>query len=383
MGLVWRAKLRDGKRRLVVKEPHAKGSDEEIATDRLKFESDLLQYLNDETNIGTADVNQLIASHVVRYVDRATAGEKPLLILEFVEGPSLTTAFKRAMPEKTCLIHTSILLNVVMALHRKGIIHRDISAGNVLFHPDRGMVLIDFGTSLLSRQIAGVKNPDRGEVIFKRGFTAPELLQGHSDERSDVFSVGAIMFLLLTGKNPADFMSNSQVLQKAACELNPSVSHQASGIIQAAMSPDPRTRFLSPSQMLLAIEDLRKPAVVSGARIVFGHTNFLITSPYTEIGRQHVCDKQCRSLGFSNPPQILLADPRKYIEKHHARIWVQSGGNFSIEDLKTVNGTAVRSASGDFRTVNSLEKVSLRDNDTVALAYTPKRGPYIIFEFKQ
>jgi serine/threonine protein kinase len=368
---------------VVIKEPHAKGSAEEIAIDRLHFESDVLRYLNDEKKLGSAETNQLISSHVVRYVDRAADERRPLLILEFVEGPSLSTAFKQPIPEKTCLIHISVLLNVVMALHDKGIVHRDISAGNVLFNSDRGMVLIDFGTSLLSRKIAGLSNPDRGEVIFKRGFSSPELLRGHSDERSDVFSVGAIMFLLLTGRNPGDFMSNSQVLEKAACEVNPSVSRQASGIIQAAMSPDPRTRFLSPAQMLEATEELRKPISVSGARIVFGHTHYPVAPTYTEIGRQHVCDKSCTSHGFSSPPHVLLADPRKYIEKHHARIWVLSGDRYLIEDLKSVNGTAVKSGNGQFRVLPSFEKVSLKDKDIVALAFSANRGPYVTFEFNR
>jgi serine/threonine protein kinase len=383
MGLIWAAKSPRNDRHFVVKEPHARGSDEQIAIKRLRFESDILRYLNDESKIGTIHANQLITSHVVRYVDSAEISGQPLLIVEFIEGSSLSTAFKQPMPENACLIQVSILLNVVMALHKKGFVHRDISAGNILLNPERGMVLIDFGTCRLSRKIPGIRNPGKGEMIFKRGFSAPELLHGRSNERSDIFSVGAIMFLLLTGKNPANFMSGSQFLQRAACELNQNVSRQASGIIQAAMSPDPRTRFVSPSQMLTAIEDLRKPIAISTASIAFGHTHFPITPPFTEIGRQHVRDKGCKSLGFSSPPSVLLADPRKIIEKHRARIWGVNEDRYLIEDLRSTNGTAVKSGTAQFQALSPPERTALHNSDIVALAYKPNRGPYITFEFKR
>jgi len=135
--------------------------------------------------------------------------------------------------------------------------------------------------------------------------------------------------------------------------------------------------------MLEAIEELRKPITISGARIVFGRTHYPVTPTYTEIGRQHDCDKGCKSLGFSSPPHVVLADPRKYIEKHHARIWVLSGDRYLIEDLKSVNGTAVKSRNGQFQVLPPLEKTALKDKDTVALAFSAKRGPYVTFEFNR
>jgi len=375
MGFVWIAKsTRDGKP-VVVKEPHGKESEKRLAFERLRLESEVLRYLNDHS-----DANQLMKTHVVRYVDAADSEGTPLLVLEYIDGPTLSQAFSQPWTEANCLMHVSTLLKVAMALHSHGIVHRDISPRNIFFNAQRGLVLVDFGTSLVTRDIAGIKIPSREVVIFKRGFSSPELLRGHSDERSDVFSIGAVMFFLLTGKNPADFMTNAQVLTKAACELDHRISRQASGIVQAAMAPNPEARFTSPSEMLEAIEDLRKP-VASGAKITFGRTSFAVTAPFTEIGREHVCDRTCTSEGFSSPPHVRLADPRKYIEKHHARIWVLGGGRFMIEDLKSVNGTAIKSGTGQFRALAPLEKIEVQDKDTVALAYKPNRGPYVIFEF--
>lgn len=382
MGYVWEAKSTWNGRRVVVKESHARGNDGRLSAERLRFEADVLRYLNDDSETSVKGVNQqLIQTNVVRYVDRAEAKDDPILVLEFVDGPTLNNTLRQPWPEKTCLDHVSTLLKAVTALHSKGIIHRDISPRNIILNAERGFVLIDFGTSLLIRNIPGVRNPRGGEVIFKRGFSSPELLHGRSDERSDVFSIGAILFFLLTGKTPADFMTSSQVLKKAACELDPRISRQASGIVQAAMAPDPGSRFASPTQMLTAIEDLQNPIPSSGAKVTFGRTSFPVTHPFTEIGREHVCDRKCRSQGFSNTLHIPLADPRKYIEKHHARILALSGGRYVIEDLGTVNGTAVKSGTGRFRVLAPLERVELHNGDIVALAYNPNRGPYVTFEF--
>jgi serine/threonine protein kinase len=376
MGIVWIAKSTSDGKPVVVKEPHCKESEKRLAFERLRLESDVLRYLTDHSD---AD-QQLMKTHLVRYVDAADSEGTPFLVLEYIDGPTLSTAFSQPWPETNCLMHVSTLLKVAMALHAHGIVHRDISPRNIFFNARRGLVLVDFGTSLVTRDIAGVKMPSKEVVIFKRGFSPPELLHGHSDERSDVFSIGAVMFFLLTGKNPADFMTSAQVLTKAACELDHHVSRQASGIVQAAMAPNPEARFTSPSEMLEAIEDLRNP-VASGAKITFGRTSFAVTAPFTEIGREHDCDRACRSEGYSSSPHVRLADPRKYIEKHHARIWVLGDGRYMIEDLKSVNGTAIKSGSGQFTAIAPHERVEIQDKDTVALAYKPNRGPYVTFDF--
>jgi serine/threonine protein kinase len=381
MGIVWEAESTEDKRHLIVKQPHVGEGDRRITFERLVYEAKILRYINDAMNDQASNNSQhLIRQHVVRYVDHTEDQPEPFLVLEFVNGPTMIDAFReKPAPETIALQYAAMLLKVVGALHYHGIIHRDISPSNIILNPRRGIVLIDFGTCQTLKPITGTHPPRYGRVILKRGFSAPELLQGHSDERSDIFSVGATLFFLLTGKNPGDFMSDTQVMTTTLQAVDKKISQTVSSIVETALSPDPNHRFRTATAMAAAIET----TTPKGPRVVVGQFSFELKPGYTDIGRDHVCDDDCKSLGFTRTPQIRIADPKKYIEKHHARIWLQDDGRCMIEDLKSVNRTAIKSKTGQTRILYPSEKIELQDNDIVALAYNPTRGPYSTIEFKR
>jgi serine/threonine protein kinase len=316
---------------------------------------------------------------VVRYVDCSDDPTNPLLVLEFVEGRTMNNVFKETpIAENIATQYAASLLNIVTALHSKGVIHRDISPSNIILSPTRGLVIIDFGTCQILRPIEGAQPPRYGKVIVKRGFSAPELLQGMSDERSDIFSVGATLLYLLTGKNPSDFTSNSEDLKTNLHSLGGRISNIVANIVNVAMSPDPNQRFQSAAAMSAAL----KETGAKGPRITIGDFTFELKADCTDVGRDHDCDSGCESLGFKHPPQIRIADPQKYIEKHHVRIWLENDGRCFVEDLKSQNRTVVKSKTGELKVLNPLEKIELHDGDVVGLAYSPTRGPYSTFKFK-
>jgi serine/threonine protein kinase len=381
MGIIWQAIDVRGGRVVVVKEPHVENGDERIIVERLLLESEVLKSVNDESSKLTSDEkHRLIREHVARYVDRSIDGPEPLLVLEFIDGPTMSDAIRdRRFSQTVAMTYIASLLKVVDVLHSQGIIHRDISPTNIILNPARGIVLIDFGTS----QAHGIaRKPRYGKVIFKKGFSSPELLQGRSDERSDIFSVGATMFNALTGRNPGDFMSDSQVMTTTVNQVDSTIPRALSEIIETAMSPDPNQRFQSAAAMSTIIE---KSIGVTGLfpHIVFGGTVIELRSGFTDIGREHTCDRSCKELGFTRPVHVRIVDPKKFVEKHHARIWVETDGRCLLEDLNSVNRTAIKSKTGELKTLKPFEKAELRDKDIVALAYTPKRGGYVTFQFSQ
>lgn len=378
MGIVWEAESTDGKRHLIVKEPQVKNGDRRIAVERLIFESVVLRSINDEMSRQRSDsYEQLIRQHVVRYVDRSNTPATPLLILEFVDGKSMADMLRdNPIAENLAVQYTASLLKVVAALHLRGIIHRDISPTNIILNPKRGLVLIDFGTCQVLQPISGAPPPRYGTVILKRGFSAPELLRGLSDERSDIFSAAATLFYMLMGKSP-DF-SNSKSLAKNIHALNKKVSKTVSAIVEKAMSPNPEQRFQSAIAMLAAIDETS----AKGPRIIMGDFTFELKPGSIDIGREHACDSSCKSLGFKHPPQIRIADSQNFIERHHVRIWLESDERCFIEDMKSVNHTAVKSVTGRVQILNAFEKVELCENDIVALGYSTVRGPYSTFRFR-
>jgi hypothetical protein len=182
---------------------------------------------------------------------------------------------------------------------------------------------------------------------------------------------------MLTGKSPD--LSNSQVLAKNLHLLNKNVSKTLSAIVKMGMSPDPERRFQSATAMLAAIDETS----AGGPRILMGNFTFQLKPGSIDVGREHTCDRNCKSLGFKTPPKVRIADPENYIERHHARVWLESDGRCFLEDLKSINHTAVKSETGQFQILNAFEKVELRKNDIVALGYSTTRGPYSTFKFKK
>ncbi|MGA2783977.1 MAG: serine/threonine-protein kinase [Candidatus Bathyarchaeia archaeon] len=256
MGLVWLARSVDSNRQLIVKEAFTRNADRRIPVERLKFECAVLRSINDEADPQTSDSHQqLIHQHVVRYVDSLDNPTNPLLVLEFVEGDIMNEMFKGPPAAENMALHyAATLLKVVAALHLRGIVHRDISPSNIILNQKRRLVLIDFGTCQTLHTIAGT-SPRYGKAIMKRGFSAPEMLHEMSDERSDIFSVGATLFYLLTGRNPADFMSNVHTMTTNLHSLNKGVAKIISDIVEIAMSADPDQRFQSANAMSTAIEE--------------------------------------------------------------------------------------------------------------------------------
>jgi len=256
MGVVWKAESTKKGRGVVVKEPLISADHDDIKIERLLIESAVLRTINDELTLLTSDLSQrTIRKHSVRFVDQYGDPFRPLLVLELLDGPTMNSAYRgRPLDEKRALREMARLLAVVEALHSAGVVHRDISPGNVILHPKRGPVLFDFGASIFLRgKKETTASGDR--VVFKRGYSAPELLNGRSDERTDVFSAGATMLFLLTGKSPTDLGPEpSSDLIDRVCKSR-GFSDEITQILCTAMSLEPKERYRSAAEMLRAVQN--------------------------------------------------------------------------------------------------------------------------------
>src|SRR4029453_5053105 len=108
--------------------------------------------------------------------------------------------------------------SAVEAVHRAGLLHRDIKAGNVMLADDGRVVLMDFG--------AGRDFPDCGhEVAGTPLFLAPELLKGQAAmPQSDVYSIGVVLYYLLTGSYPVDGATTEDVIAAHAAGVRGRIS---------------------------------------------------------------------------------------------------------------------------------------------------------------
>jgi HEAT repeat protein/tRNA A-37 threonylcarbamoyl transferase component Bud32 len=145
--------------------------------------------------------------------------------------------------------------------HQAGIVHRDLKPANILIDDTHLLKIVDFGVAAAQKE-GDTQLTKTGYVIGSPKYMAPEQILGKKvDERADVYSLGVIMYEMVTGVPPysrGDHMSvmyqHVQGKAKAAIEINKALPQELSDIISKAMSVDKNKRFQSMDEMRLALE---------------------------------------------------------------------------------------------------------------------------------
>ncbi len=200
--------------------------------------------------------------NIVRALAFGMHGKSPYLVMEFVEGESLGDRLQR---EKQLSEAEAILIigQVAQGLHRahkQGLVHRDVKPDNILLTPDGQVKLADLG---LVKELETDLNLTRtGRGLGTPHFMAPEQFRNakNVDVRSDIYSLGATLYMMITGQLPFKSCGPLDAWMKKihneltpALELMPSLSERTDWAIRRAMSPDPSMR---PGSCREFIEDL-------------------------------------------------------------------------------------------------------------------------------
>jgi tRNA A-37 threonylcarbamoyl transferase component Bud32 len=329
------------------------------------------------------------------------------LVMKYISGGDFSGRLRNApggrIDEKTVTDWAVQVADVLDYLHKrpKPIIYRDLKPANLMIDGNTGRVmLIDFGIARwVAPQEKGVT------AVGTMGYAPPELFSGKVEPRSDIYSLGATMFHLLTGSDPQDnpllifdFTKNPRPRQ-----INPAISSEMERILMRAVEYKPENRFRSAGEMREALanhlEKLRRgevsygamPAQQLGGETIQVETVFcgfcggriaaddvycahcgmkqplvgvgssaalraaratakLIVAGTTELDVSYTLQKESNLLGRSDPqsnifPEIDLSrfDPETKVSRRHARIW-REGETFLIEDLNSVNGTVINDA---------------------------------------
>ena len=215
-------------------------------------------------------VAKLSHPNVVAVIDAGEDGGHPYIIFEYVEGETLKQRINRvgALEAQEALAYAIEIARGLTVAHARHMVHRDIKPQNVLIDSEGRAKLTDFG---ISRQLEQDGMTATGRVLGTTDYVAPEQAMGHPvDQRSDIYSLGVVLYEMLSGQVPFSADSQVGVAMKHVNEELPDVQQQrpelsaaAAMVVERATAKDPADRYQSAGEM---IDDLSTALEVEAAR---------------------------------------------------------------------------------------------------------------------
>ena len=207
-------------------------------------------------------INALSHPNIVKIYDVVLDAPNPYLVMEYVSGITLKEYIdrKKPLPGRTAANIAGLVLTALQCAHENGIVHRDVKPQNIMVTEKGEVKVMDFG---IARFAMSQSHTIDGNAIGSVHYISPEqALGGAVDQRTDIYSVGVILFEMLCGRLPFDGESPvsvalQQVEQnpKALRSLNPNVPVGLEQITLHAMAKNPDDRYADCGEM---IADLRR-----------------------------------------------------------------------------------------------------------------------------
>ncbi|MCS6874003.1 MAG: protein kinase [Pyrinomonadaceae bacterium] len=348
------------------------------------------------------------------------------LVMKYISGGDLLSRLKASpegrLEEKQVTRWAIEIADVLDYLHnhQPPIIYRDLKPSNIMIDSKADkIVLVDFGIARwIRREEKGVT------AVGTMGYAPPELFAGTADPRSDIYSLGATMFHLLTGADPQsnpllifDFSKNPRPRQ-----INPMLSEQIEKIIMRAVEYKPEKRFSSAREMKeVLVEHLQNletgkvtfgksifyaeevPAAIKSVHCFKCGEKILETDVFCPFcgSKQQIQPKKVKAriyviseeesvaifemegesilIGRRDPlskiyPDVDLTkyDLQTKISRRHARIWL-ANDRFMIEDLGSSNGTVLLRSTGEIERLLPRQPKLLNNGDEIKLGDTVLR----------
>ena len=200
--------------------------------------------------------------NIIKIFDYGEIDNLPFIVNEFVKDQTLRDVldFKRALSSKEACSIMLQILDAIIYIHSKNIIHRDIKPQNIFYGVDGSVKLSDFGISVIKGSLMNVN--ENNKVIGTAQYLAPEIFRGGKPSfQSDIFSLGILFFEIVTGRVPFDAKTPGEVgvlmLENdvpSPKKFMPSIPKEIEEIILKSTSKDLNIRYKDAKEMRKDIE---------------------------------------------------------------------------------------------------------------------------------
>ena len=251
-------------------------------------------------------VSGLRHANIVAVFDFDVQDDFYYMVMELLEGDTLRARLNeyRVKKERMPLNEIARILNDVLTglehAHSEGIIHRDIKPANIMLTKKGQAVLTDFG---IAQILGSTQVTATGAMMGTLNYMAPEQgLEGRCDERSDIYSLGIVLYEMLTGYTPFDADTPLAILMKhlndplpLPSKLDPSLPPSFEQVVLKALAKNPDDRYQSAAEMLVAVQNLLKDMSGETRQMVLPPGGVAPQVVFSGDSRQQIVNRQMAS----------------------------------------------------------------------------------------
>lgn len=212
--------------------------------------------------------------NIVSIYDVGKDGDTEYIVMEYVEGRNLKEIIREYAPLSTdqAINLARQITGAIQNAHENHIIHRDIKPHNILVTAEGNVKVTDFG---IARAVSSATVTHTGDIVGSVHYLSPEQAKGiQSNERSDIYSLGIVLYELLTGKVPYDgetpiaiALKHLQQDPEPPGRLNPRISKDFEAVIMRAIAKSPEQRYGSAKELLEDLNNIQTGRPVSWSGI--------------------------------------------------------------------------------------------------------------------
>lgn len=362
--------------------------------------------------------------HIAAIYDLEEFQSVRFLVLELVEGPTLADRIERGpIPQDEALAIAAQIIEAMEYAHERNIVHRDLKPANIKVTPDGNVKVLDFGlakalsdpapaTDCADSPTLAMAGTEIGMILGTPAYMSPEQASGKSaDRRADIWSFGAVLYEMLTGKKPFEGESVSHTLA-SVLKLEPDFNALPAttpaairNLIQRCLTKDPKQRLQAIGEARIVLANPRTAeaaAVVSSPRRAWlwpavATLLLVVSAGLATIVREHLREEPpgVVRFSFSQPegvsflPQIpamaVSPDGRRVVfeatSSGKRQLWVRDLDSPSLRMLADLSGTlgipfwAPDSQRFGFFDGTKLKKVDINGGPAVTIADTGSENP--------